>query len=98
MVCRRPGNKPLERFRNPTIRDTITVSEQPHVTSLLSVFINANPVESCFEKRVQLVQFLEELFEFKLNYINRYKLWRLRCTHKYDKEAQISTVVRGNIP
>ena len=51
----------LERFRDPTITDTITVSEQPHVTSSLSVFVNANPVESCFEKRVRLVQFLVEL-------------------------------------
>ena len=59
----------IERFRNPTITitDTITVSEQPHVTSSLSVFVNANSVESCFEKRVQLVQFLGELLEFKLN-------------------------------
>ena len=57
----------IERFRNPTITDTITVSEQPYVTSSLSVFVNANSVESCFEKRVQLVQFLGELLEFKLN-------------------------------
>ena len=57
----------LERFRNPTITDTITASEQPHVTSSLSVFVNANSVESCLEKRVQLVQFLGELLEFKLN-------------------------------
>ena len=54
----------LESFRNPTITNTITVSEQPHVTSSLSVFVNANPVESCFGKRVQLVQFLWELSEF----------------------------------
>ena len=53
----------LERFRDPTI----TVSEQPHVTSSLSLFVNAKPVESCFEKRVRLVQFLGELLEFKLN-------------------------------
>ena len=57
----------IERFRNPTITDTITVSEQPHVTSSLSVIVNANSVESCFEKRVQLVQVLGELSEFKLN-------------------------------
>ena len=86
----------IERFRNPTI--TITVSEQPHVTSSLSVFVNAKPVESCFEKRVRLVQFLGELLEFKLNKINRYKLPRLKCTHKQDTEGQIPTVVRGNIP
>ena len=59
-----PSKVILERFRNHTITDTITVSVQPHVTSLLSVFVNANPVESCFEKRVQLVQFLWELSEF----------------------------------
>ena len=51
----------LERFRDPTITDTVTVSEQPHVTSSLSVFVNAKPVESCFEKRTRLVQFLVEL-------------------------------------
>ena len=51
----------LERFRDPTITDTVTVSEQPHVTSSLSVFVNAEPVESCFEKRARLVQFLVEL-------------------------------------
>ena len=39
----------IKRFWNPTITDTITVSEQPHVTSSLSVFVNAKPVESCFE-------------------------------------------------
>ena len=49
------------------ITNTITVSEQPHVTSSPSVFVNANPLESCFEWRVQLVQFLGELSEFKLN-------------------------------
>ena len=54
-------NLPLERFRDPTITDTVTVSEQPHVTSSLSVFVNAEPVESCFEKRARLVQFLVEL-------------------------------------
>ena len=59
--------EPAERFRDPTITDTITVSEQPHVTSSLSVFVNVKPVESCFEKRVRLVQFLGELLEFKLN-------------------------------
>ena len=57
----------LERFGDPTITDTITVSEQPHVTSSLSLFVNAKLVESCFEKRVRLVQFLGELLEFKLN-------------------------------
>ena len=57
----------IERFRDPTITDTITVSKQPHVTSSLSVFVNAKPVVSCFEKRVRLVQFLGELLEFKLN-------------------------------
>ena len=57
----------LERIRNPTITDTITVSEQLHVTSSLSVFVNAEPVESCFEKSVRLVQFLGESLEFKLN-------------------------------
>ena len=57
----------IERFRNPTITDTITVSEQPHVTSSLSVFVNAKPLESRFEKRVRLVQFLGEFLEFKLN-------------------------------
>ena len=51
----------LERFWDPTITDTVTVSEQPHVTSSLSVFVNAEPVESCFEKRARLVQFLVEL-------------------------------------
>ena len=51
----------IERFRDPTITDTVTVSEQPHVTSSLSVFVNAEPVESCFEKRARLVQFLVEL-------------------------------------
>ena len=57
----------IERFRNPTITDTITVSEQPHVTSSLSVFVNAKPLESRSEKRVRLVQFLGEFLEFKLN-------------------------------
>ena len=57
----------IERFRDPTITDTIMVSEQLHVTPSLSVFVNAKPVESCFEKRVRLVQFLGELLEFKLN-------------------------------
>ena len=57
----------IERFRDPSITDTITVSEQPHVTSSLSVFVNTKPVESCFEKRVRLVQFLGESLEFKLN-------------------------------
>ena len=57
----------VERFRDPTITGTITVSEQPHVTSSLSVFVNAKPVESCFEKRVRLVQLFGELLEFKLN-------------------------------
>ena len=70
----------------------------PYVTSSLSVFVNANPVESCFEKRVQLVQFFWELSEFKLNQINQYKWWWLKCTHKYDKKAQVSTIMRGNIP
>ena len=57
----------IERFRNPTNTATITVSEQPHVTSSLTVFVNANSVESCFEKRAQLVQFFGELLDFKLN-------------------------------
>ena len=57
----------IEVFRNPSITDAITASEQPHVTSSLSVFVNAKPVGSCFEKRVRLVQFLWELLEFKLN-------------------------------
>ena len=70
------------------IRIRLQLVKQPHVTLSLSVFINAKPVESCFEKRVLLVQFLNELLEFKLNLINRYKLWR-KCTHKYDKEDQI---------
>ena len=60
------GNISLEMFQNPTITDTIAVSEQPHVTSSLSVFENANPTESCFEKRIRLVQFLGELVEFQL--------------------------------
>ena len=64
---RRQNRTTLERFRNPTITDTITVNEQPYVTSSLSVFVNANPVESWFKKRVRLVQFLGELLEFKLN-------------------------------
>ena len=68
------------------------------MTSSLSVFVNAKPVESCFEKRVRLVQFLGELLEFKLNKINRYKLPRLKCTHKQDTEGQIPTVVQRNIP
>ena len=50
----------IERFRNPTITETITVSEQPHVMSSLSIFVNTKPVESCFTKRVRLVQFLGE--------------------------------------
>ena len=57
----------LERFQNSTITDTITVSEQPQVTSPLSVFVHPNPVESCVEKRVRLLQFLGELLEFTLN-------------------------------
>ena len=88
----------LERFWNPTITDTITFNEQPHVTSSLSVFVNVKPVEICFGKCVRLVQFMGELLEFKLSWINQYKLWRLKCTHKYDEEAQISEVVGGNIP
>ena len=49
------------------ITDTITISEQPHLTSSLSIFENAKPVESCFEKRIRLVQFLGELLELELN-------------------------------
>ena len=51
----------LEMFRNHMITDTIAVNEQSHMTSSLSLFVNAKPVESCFEKRVRLVQFLVEL-------------------------------------
>ena len=54
-------------FRKPTITETITVSEQPHVKPSLSTFVNAKPVESSFGKRVRLFQFLGELLEFKLN-------------------------------
>ena len=57
----------IERFRNATITHTITASKQPHVTSSLSVFVNAKPVENCFGKRVILFQFLGELLQFKLN-------------------------------
>ena len=39
----------IERSWNHTIADMITVSEQPHMTSSLSVFVNAKPVQSCFE-------------------------------------------------
>ena len=47
----------IERFRNPTITETITVSEHPRVTSSLSLFWNAKPVKSCFETRARLVEF-----------------------------------------
>ena len=47
----------LERLQNPTITDTITVSEHSHVTSALSLFVNTKPVKSCFEKRIRLVKF-----------------------------------------
>ena len=60
-VCHNGYSIILERFRDPTITDTVTVSEQPHVTSSLSVFVNAELVESCYEKRARLVQFLVEL-------------------------------------
>ena len=77
--------------------DQITVNEQPPDVIALRIR-KRKPVQSCFEKRVRLVQFLGELLEFKLNWIDRYKGWRLKCTHKYDKEAQISSiVVRGNM-
>ena len=46
----------LERFRNLAITHTIMVSEQTLVTSSLYVFVNAKPVESCFEKRIRLVK------------------------------------------
>ena len=46
----------IERFRNPTVTDTITISERPLVTSSLSVFVNAKPVESCLKKRVRYIR------------------------------------------
>ena len=47
----------IERFRNPTI------TEQPHVTSSLTVFVNAKPEKSSFEKRVRLVKFFTSEWE-----------------------------------
>ena len=62
----------LEPFPNP---DTTTVNEHPLVTTLLSGFVNAKPVNSCFETRTRLVEFftseyfgeLLELVEIPLN-------------------------------
>ena len=49
----------FETFRNPAITgsDTIMVSDQPPMTLLLSVFVYAKPVKSCFEKLAQSTEF-----------------------------------------
>ena len=49
----RPVHIVIKRFRNPKISDTITVSEEPHVTSLLSVLVNVKAVESCFDNYIR---------------------------------------------
>ena len=81
--------------------DMITDNEKPHVTSLLSVFINTKPGDSYFEKPVRFAKFFKSeggLIGLNLNQINQYRPWRLGCTYKFEKGVQISTVTRGNIP
>ena len=68
------------------------VSEQPHMTLSLFVFVNAKPVESCLENVSDWLSSLpqkEELLALKVNQMNRYRPWWPGCTHEHDKHAHI---------
>ena len=77
----------VESFRNHTITDTITISEQPHVTSSLSVFVNAKPVESLFLKTCPISSVLYHNGE---NYwsLNSTKYIDMNLHDKHEKKAQ----------